>query len=95
MIPNCRETTRLASEAIEHPLTWRQRMQVAMHLMMCGPCRRARRMMRFLHDAWGRLGRGEFEQLLADQSLTPEMRARIKAAIRRHSPTDEKPEDSL
>ncbi len=90
MIPNCRETTRLASESLEHPLSLRQRMQVAMHLMMCGPCRRARRIMQFLHDAWGRLGRGDFEQLLADQSLTPEVRARIKAALSRKRSTDEK-----
>jgi hypothetical protein len=66
-------------------------MQVGMHLMMCGPCRRARRLMRFLREALGRLD----AQLPAEQSLTPEIRARIKEALRRESPPNEKNDKSV
>jgi uncharacterized CHY-type Zn-finger protein len=86
MMLSCRDTTRLASESLDHPLTWWQRMQVAMHMMMCGPCRRARRLMQFLRDAAGRLSQDEFARISTDQSLTPEIRARIKEALRKEPP---------
>jgi hypothetical protein len=87
---SCRDTTRLASESLDHPLTRWQRMQVAMHMMMCGPCRRARRLMQFLRDAFGRLSKGEIEQLSTEQSLAPEIRERIKEALRKEPPPNEK-----
>ena len=95
MMPSCRDTTRLASESLDHPLTWWQRMQVAMHMMMCGPCRRARRLMQFLRDAFGKLRKEEFEQLSTDQSLAPEVRERIKEAIRKETPPNENGEKSV
>ena len=89
MMLSCRDTTRLASESLDHQLTLWQRMQVAMHMMMCGPCRRARRLMQFFRDAFGKLRKGEFEQFSSDQSLAPEVRERIKEAIRKEIPTSE------
>jgi uncharacterized CHY-type Zn-finger protein len=90
MMLSCRDTTRLASESLDHPLTWWQRMQVAMHMVMCGPCRRARRLMQFLREAFGRLSKEEFEQLSTEQSLAPEIRERIKEALRKEIPPNEK-----
>ena len=95
MMLSCRDTTRLASEALDQPLSWWQRLQVAMHLMMCGPCRRARRLMRLLRDAAARLGQEDFSQLASDQSLTPQMRQRIKDALRQEPPAAEKDEKSV
>lgn len=89
MMLSCRDTTRLASESLDHRLTWWQRMQVAIHLMMCGPCRRARRLMQFLRDAFGRLSKEEFKQLSTEQSLAPEIRERIKDALRKEIPPNE------
>jgi predicted anti-sigma-YlaC factor YlaD len=90
MMLSCRDTTRLASESLDHQLTRWQRMQVAMHMMMCGPCRRARRLMQLVRDAFGRLSRDDFEQLSTDQSLAPEVRERIKEALRKETPPNEK-----
>jgi Putative zinc-finger len=87
---SCRDTTRLASESLDHQLTLWQRMQVAMHMMMCGPCRRARRLMQFLRDAFGRLSKDEIGQLSTEQSLEPEIRERIKEALRKEIPPNEK-----
>jgi hypothetical protein len=92
---SCRDTTRLASESLDHPLTIWQRMQVAMHMMMCGPCRRARQIMRILRDAMGRLGQDELAQLSTDQTLIPEARERIKEALRKNSLPEEKDGNSL
>jgi hypothetical protein len=47
---SCRETTRLASEALDRKLTFGERMGMGMHLLMCPLCRRARRMMSFLRE---------------------------------------------
>lgn len=95
MMLSCRDTTRLASESLDRPLTLWQRMQVAMHMMMCGPCRRARRLMQFLRDAFGRLNKEEFEQLSSNQSLAPDVRERIKEAIRKEVPPSEENGKSL
>jgi hypothetical protein len=84
MMLSCRDTTRLASESLEHPLTWWQRMKIAMHMMMCGPCRRARRLMQFLRDAFRRLSKDDSENLLTEQALAPEVRERIKEALRKN-----------
>lgn len=95
MMLSCRDTTRLASESLDHRLTLWQRMQVAMHMMMCGPCRRARRLMQFLRDAFGRLNTDDFQQLSMEQSLTPDVRERIKEALRKETPPNEKDKKSL
>lgn len=87
MMPTCRETTRLASEALDHPLTLWQRMQVAMHMAMCGPCRRMRRSMRFLRKVGKRLGLGEVETLPTEESLSPEARGRIKEVLQTEFPS--------
>lgn len=95
MMLSCRDTTRLASESLDHRLTLWQRMQVAMHMMMCGPCRRARRLMQSLRDVFGRLNTDDFQQLSMEQSLTPDVRERIKEALRKETPPNEKDKKSL
>lgn len=47
---NCHEVTRLASEAMERPLSFRERLSVSMHTMMCSGCRNFRQQVRFLRE---------------------------------------------
>lgn len=48
---NCREATRLCSEERDRPLTWRERLSLRMHTMMCYGCRNFRQQMGFLRTA--------------------------------------------
>jgi hypothetical protein len=91
MMLSCLDTTRLASEALERRLSIGQRMQVGLHMMMCGPCRRARRMMLFLRRAAERLP--EESSLNHEQHLSQQGRQRIVAALRGEPPaTGSQPE---
>lgn len=77
----CAEATRLASEAQDHPLTWRQRVQFRMHLLLCGACRRFASQLNWLQVAGSRLtGHAELEA--ANESLSTVARERIRAALR-------------
>ena len=46
---NCHEATRLASDRLDGPLAPAQRWPLALHLMLCPPCRRFDRDLRRLH----------------------------------------------
>lgn len=39
---NCKDMTKLISDSLERKITLRQRMELWMHVMMCGMCRRFR-----------------------------------------------------
>ncbi|MGD9951317.1 MAG: zf-HC2 domain-containing protein [Burkholderiales bacterium] len=58
---SCRESTRLASQALDRELAFGERVALRVHLAICLGCRRAGRQMEFLRRAVGRL---------ADQELT-------------------------
>jgi hypothetical protein len=78
--PNCREATRLQSEALDHPLGLRQRMGLRIHLALCKWCRRYGKQIGFLRSAAHR--HEQHEQFLPLQSLPPEARERIKQRLR-------------
>jgi hypothetical protein len=77
---SCRETTRLASEALDRKLFWGEWMQMVMHFLMCTPCKRARRRMRFVRQAAERLRQREEED--GAPALSSEARARIHQVLR-------------
>ncbi|HMO15898.1 MAG TPA: hypothetical protein PKD64_17885 [Pirellulaceae bacterium] len=79
---NCKETTKLISDSLDRKLTFRERMGLWLHMMMCSLCRRfrsniiaLRRRLRAIIDP----------QKLVDAN-TPAMseaaRARLEAAIK-------------
>ncbi len=49
--PDCREASRLQSEALDHPLSLPQRVGLRMHLLICKWCRRYGKQIRFLRQA--------------------------------------------
>ena len=77
---HCREISRLVSESMERPFTFRERLQVGMHLAMCRLCYGFSRQIRLLRTAARR------EIPPADPSmqatLSDDARRRIKAALR-------------
>lgn len=76
---SCREAVRLASEALDHPLGLRRRMELRVHLAMCSACRAYRRQIGLLD----RLVRGRRPDADQEIVLTPEARERIRQALRR------------
>ena len=78
--PNCREATRLQSEALDRPLGLGQRIGLRIHLVLCKWCRRYGKQIGFLRSAAHRLEK--HEQCLPPQSLPPEARERINRRLR-------------
>jgi len=39
---NCKDMTKLISDSLERKISFRQRMELRLHIMMCGMCRRFR-----------------------------------------------------
>lgn len=37
---SCKQTSELVSQSLDRPLTWKQRMSVRLHLLMCAACTR-------------------------------------------------------
>ena len=78
--PNCREASRLQSDALDHPLPLPKRFGLRVHLLLCKWCRRYGKQIRFL-----RLAVHEHPDELneaAPHSLSPEARERLKRSLR-------------
>lgn len=79
-MPTCLEATRLASEALDHPLSWSQRIRLQLHLLICSACRSFARQLRWLQQAG--VEYTDRADLHADNaSLSDEARKRIQAAL--------------
>lgn len=78
----CKQTARLVSMSYDKRLSWRERLAVRLHLLVCDACRNFTRQMRFLREATRRFAR---EQSETDQRirLSPEALARITQALKR------------
>ena len=78
--PNCREASRLQSEALDHALSPMQRLGLRLHLVLCKWCRRYGKQLRFLRGA-----AHEHQDQVADaapQTLSHTARDRLKRALR-------------
>ena len=80
---SCKEVSRLVSESLDRPLPWSRRVSVALHLAMCGLCRRFRGSLLTLR----RQARGSGADVEAPVSgraprLSDAARRRIRAALR-------------
>ena len=73
---DCKHATRLASQAMEKRLTFRQRMALRFHLLMCDACTQFTRQLHLLRKAVGQLGR----HVENDESLVLSKSARERIA---------------
>ena len=77
--PNCREASRLQSEALDHALSPLQRLGLRLHLVLCRWCRRYGKQLRFLrraaHEHPDRVAEA------APQTLSSNARERLKRVL--------------
>jgi anti-sigma factor ChrR (cupin superfamily) len=77
---DCREASRLNSTVPERPLTFGERLSLAVHLALCPPCRYFRRQMAALRAAARGLAA---EDLPAQPSLDEAARERLRERLRK------------
>jgi hypothetical protein len=77
---SCRHASRLISDALDCPLSWGQRLYLAVHLLGCRPCRGFRRAVRWLH--------GALAAPLTDVRMPADARDRIRRALERATGND-------
>ena len=78
--PDCRQASRLQSEAIDNKLPTLQHIGLRIHLLLCKWCRRYGKQIRFLHDA---AHEHPDEMTESDRlKLSEDARARIKQRLR-------------
>jgi hypothetical protein len=77
--PNCREASRLQSDALERPLSPLKETGLRIHLVLCQWCRRYGKQIRLLRQAV----REQPDQVTeaAPSALSPEARARFKRVL--------------
>src|SRR5262249_54449737 len=78
--PDCREVSRVQSEAFDHSLSATKRAGLRMHLLMCRWCRRYGKQIRILRQAV-REHPNEVNEV-PQQTLSPEARERLKQSLR-------------
>ncbi len=77
----CREASRLVSEGLDRHLPWTRRLSLRLHLMMCRGCSRFRRQVEGLDRLVRRCSKA-YDVIEQEETLSPAMRERIKAAAR-------------
>lgn len=77
---SCKETSLLVSESFDRRLSWRERIALRMHLLVCGACRTFANQMAFLRTAARRFGRGA--DAPESLRLSPGARERIARRLR-------------
>ena len=95
----CRETSRLLSEGADRYLSPRERLAVRLHLLMCAPCRRFAKQLRWLRESVNRRVRGNNDDVnVGYADLPPALQARIAATAdcgvttprcKKHPPRDD------
>jgi predicted anti-sigma-YlaC factor YlaD len=78
---SCRRATALASASLDRPLTWRERVALRTHLLICSHCRRAQRQFGRLRRAARELEPGPGPRA-ARTALPREARERLDARVR-------------
>ena len=80
---SCKQTAQLVSMSYDKRLSWRERLAVRLHLLVCDACRNFTRQMRFLREATRRFAH---EQPETDQRvrLSPAALERISRALKQH-----------
>jgi hypothetical protein len=81
LTPSCKDVTRMMSGAMDHRLPLRQRFAISLHRLICVGCDRYYRQLQSLRDQ----SKGLHSHLedLSDEKLSPDIKTKIKLAMRR------------
>ena len=79
----CEESSLLASQETDEPLGTSDRLALWGHVLVCRSCRRFRRQLRRIGEAYRRREAHRTEPGSAGEGLSPESRRRIAEALRR------------
>ena len=84
---SCRQASRLASDRLDRQLTVWERLELAIHLAICGTCRSCARQLRAIDlFARGLVKANEHLGNTGEPSLTPEAKLRMTEAISKARP---------
>jgi hypothetical protein len=73
--PHCTEILRLASQSLERPLSWRMRLKMRLHFLICVWCERYHKQLKFLHHAGAQSDHRQ--ETLPGRGLSAEAQQRI------------------
>lgn len=80
---SCKEVCHVVSESLDRKLSWRERLRVKTHLLMCAACQQMARQMELLRMAARCYELSEEDKLPTDQvTLSKEASDRILARLR-------------
>ena len=81
---NCKDISRVVSESFERPLSFGERMSLRFHMLMCGTCRRFRKLQNRIHSSVKKHGADvpESSDTSDDAPVMPEdSRSRIQIVV--------------
>lgn len=77
---NCKQTTEVVSKRLDRELSWLERFNLKLHLIICKHCRNYAKHLSFLH-AFSNKADQHIEQ--RDQALSHECKERLQEAIKK------------
>lgn len=80
---SCKETAQLVSQSYDRRLSWRERLGVRLHMVICDACSHFRRQMDFLRRVTRRFTQ-EQEEIEKAAGLSARARERIARELERH-----------
>ena len=85
---DCGQASRWVSDRLDRDLGWGERLQLLMHLAMCGACRSNARAMGLLHRMMGAYSADAAVDEAVEPKLDAADRQRIAAALRQEGGAD-------
>jgi len=55
MMLTCKQASKLVSQSLDRPLTWSEKLQLKLHLLICDPCTQFKRQLNMLRTALRRI----------------------------------------
>lgn len=80
---NCKDISRVISESFERPLSFGERAGLRFHMLICGTCRRFRKLQYKIHSAVKEHGTGASQDSDEAPVLPEDSKSRINIAIRK------------
>ena len=79
--PGCASVSRTVSDSLDRPLSLKERWDVAMHMVICGFCRRYGDQLQAMRKLFSDLDRQEESPAATGPSLSEHARERIRKAL--------------